>query len=299
MLLSQLVACGGGTVKADWQAPPADAAQRAVWMVRYLVALADDGGVNTPDDLSRDLHAAFTRVHVDQRTYPVGSCTGSIDRFGVEGSWFKDTPGGVAHMSYPGFAINGPGTTGSPVLTYEKSTSTCESLRLQDSVTLRFDNLPGFACITGDKLVGTNSGIKQGVATDGFIVFSYQGKIDQETSTTLGFSGRYGGPCLISADITRHLASGYRLRRAQRKEWECRHEVELRFCQANPPPTRREPGMAGFFPTLSPGWLDWDRRFMEEEQKTCRSLTDYFSAEPVEGPAVEAVPYRPGIPCRS
>ncbi len=72
-----------------------------------------------------------------------------------------------------------------------------------------------------------------------------------------------------------------------------------RIRPSDPPPTRLEPGMAGFFPTLSPGWLDWDRRFMEEEQKTCRSLADYFSAEPVEGPAVEAVPYRPRIPCRS
>jgi len=294
------VSCTGtGMVNQAWSPPPDDPQLRAVWMVHYLTELADHGGVDGRDDLAGALHSAVTLPAAGPASSTFPECktaTGQVvpnthDRFAVEGTWFKSMPGGVERMSYPGYFINGPGTTGAPLLTYDRETTACTGLRGYNKVTLTFDNLPAFACITGDKLVAANNGIKQGVATDGFIVFSYAGKVDQETFTSIGFSGRFGGPCVISAEVTRHLQSGYRERRAEWKLRQCEDAAAIKFCRATPPPPRDT------WP-VSQALLEWNSRLFEAERRSCKPLDDYLAAEPENGPEVGPVPFRRNPMCR-
>jgi len=264
------------------QTMPADAAGRAAWLVRFITALADSGTIQSQADLLTIFPGArIVPIRHMQNAYSCGT-TGQktdtiFDLIRLDSTWFQAMPDGVAHMQYPGFTINPPGETGAPELTFSTSHNACQADRSRNNLSvLRLDNLPAFACITGTILVAQEPHVQEERITDGGIGFGYSGKIDQDTSVRAEFNGRFGGPCLISASITRTAGMGYRRWRAQYKWQTCLHRSGAGFCKAHPE--------FQFSYPPGPAMLSLMDAKQEQVLAECGRLDDYYEREPADGP---------------
>jgi hypothetical protein len=271
------------------QTIPQDPAERAVWLIHFITALADHGGVHNQAELTSIFPTGVKivpRGHV--QTMFACQATGqqsldSRDGFRLDDTWFRSMPGGLAHMSFPAFTINPPGETGAPALTFDTERAPCPDWPIyKDSNILSFENLPAFACITGTALVAAAPSTQQHVVTDGGIAFGYEGKIEPETSTAVEFSGRFGGPCLISATVVRMGGQGYRMMRARHKWNNCLRRSGEAFCKAHPdfqflyPPDPQTRSL-----------MDAKQQHVLEE---CGGFEDYYRKEPALGPTPPPVP---------
>jgi hypothetical protein len=265
--------------------PPVTAAarQRATDFVRRVASIADAGGVPATADIEPALHSNYTATHATRRTQVLpcgagGSATETSQTMQLENTWFHAMPDGVAHMQFPGFTINPGGETGAPMLTYTRNEFACaEAPAHTNGAKLRFDNIPAYACITGDALLAAVPGIRQGFATDGFLVYGYTGRIDQSTTTTVHFSGRAGGACIISAEIEHLGNAGYRALRAQYKAASCQLKLDQAFCATHP-------GFRMLAPFGGTDTFAIMQKRRDDIRAQCGTNADYYAQEPVDGP---------------
>jgi hypothetical protein len=207
--------------------------QRFLALVRYL---ADEVDLTDPAEVGRVLQTKISLRR--QWSSPPGDCKDPTYIRSSEGYvyeadadfWYKWTPEGrhvVVRQSMYGL----PDTTlGDPKFSYmiTKTTDCSErfhAVQPRIEAEIRFENSPGFTCITEDDVRSGLPGGEKVVATDGAVPYFYHGKTTEDYGVLVDTDR---SPCAYGFIISQDERNGARSRRVNTKLNECtkRHRTE-------------------------------------------------------------------------
>lgn len=119
-------------------------------------------------------------------------------------NWFHPTSAGVQNMKVPAAFINPAVTIGNPELVYiiiqYEYCKNKSGAKGGTAVTLSFNNLPSFLCISPGDVKELLPSAEYIMATDGVSSFEYEKKYN-EVKHTLRLFYRMGAPCALAAEI--------------------------------------------------------------------------------------------------
>ena len=153
-------------------------------------------------------------------------------------AWFHNMPTGSPNLPYRAVGPFGhSGITGDPAGSYllmdEEYCSDLLHLPDERSASLRFDNLPGFSCLTMDQ-VSSVMPVTDDHATDGGGIYSYSPPAHREYGTRVTFY--FGGSqCLAGISAEQNRIWGTRYINAEQAFRQCTDVADHKFCAANPP----------------------------------------------------------------
>lgn len=157
------------------------------------------------------------------------------------------------------------------------------NLRRERSASLRFDNLPGFSCITEDQ-ISSIMPIVDDHATDGGGIYSYTPLARREYGTRVSF-GLGGSECLNGLSAEQDVKLGTRYRNARKAFRQCTDLADRQFCATDPP-----------F-----GWLDGHTQDLMAQfsARQCKGFGRYYreSRTPAPTPPRTIVPSELKSPC--
>ena len=263
--------------------------------IRRLARVADSGTLDDPGKTMNLLNMAYRQDTVQMAASPPDCSVDwhpesqlRTDVQSVDDSWYHPSPFGIRSLFVPAFMVNpAVAINGAPKFAYSVTrTIRCtDSFRLQDKTEAKLDlyPLPPFACITRADIARALPRASYEVATDGVSVDRYQGKLDDDSGSTLTFGFRAGALCALSASIGQSQEDGLRFRRAVSKLQACSAEVTQPFCAAHPPFSWGDP-------------LDGELRRLVTQR--CGTLNTVYLKEPRSGqaPPPSAIGIRHG-PC--
>lgn len=232
--------------------------QQFLAVIKYL---ADEVDLTNPAEVGRTLGTKLSLRR--QWSNPPGDCrnptyirTSEGDAYTADADfWYKWTPEGrhVVVHSIPGLPPGPDTTLRAPSFSYTISKTTDCSERFHAvepriEVEIRFDNTPGFTCITEDDLRSGLPGGETPFATDGGRPYQYRGKITEDYGV-LVYTDR--SPCAYGFSIWQDERYGKRSQRVEEKLQSC-----LRERWINPPHKDNDFGYCGTFWTLMQEELD-------------------------------------------
>jgi len=224
------------------QAEPGAAEIRQSFMQR-LKTVTDQGNLFEPESLVKLLEMSFElsteeqtsdcaevwqmRSHRTTRVAPNAS------------SWYHNLPSGAHNMVVPRAFINPATTVGDAKFNYQivRKIGCTDQFNLQDHTDARlsFEGLPSFSCISDADIRALLPEAKFMMATDGVYSYFYQGRLDDEASTSLDFVFRMGAPCALSASISKDQEHGLRYKRAESRWRNCEARADIEFCKGRAP----------------------------------------------------------------
>ncbi|MBV8459066.1 MAG: hypothetical protein JO122_20930 [Acetobacteraceae bacterium] len=123
------------------------------------------------------------------------------------------------------------------------------------------------------------------VATDGVSMSVYQGRLGDDSATTLTFYYRAGAPCALAAEVRQDQEDGLRYRRAVYQYEVCRLRSDQEFCISHPDITWSDSGTLG--------------EMRKRAIKQCGTPNSRYLEEPATGLAPPSLPDRISVksPC--
>jgi len=271
-------------------------AVRSTFLAR-LQRLADGGRLFDPDATARIIDMRL-QLSTKEETPPWLACgDGTMTRFRTTTvtasgpSWYHSLPSGAGHVEVPAVMINPATVSGDPEFHYRivRSSFCAEqavrSLQDRTEATAYFGGLPAFTCLTPSNIGSEIPAARYVVATDGVSMSVYQGRLGDDSGTTVIFLFRAGVPCALSAEVKQDEEDGLRYRRALYKYQICRWRSDQEFCTAHPD-------------------ISWSDREMLSEMgkqalKECGTPNSRYLEEPASGLPPPPLPERLGhqSPC--
>lgn len=154
-------------------------------------------------------------------------------------SWYRVLASGAGSMEVPAAFINPATKTGDAKFSYKvmQRIDCTDRFRLQDhtEAKLSFSGLPSFACITGWDIERLLPNARFEMATDGVSLYRYQGKLDDDASTSIEFWFRMGAQCALSVSVNKDQQNGLRYQRADSKRRNCEVGAYREFCAIHEP----------------------------------------------------------------
>lgn len=203
-----------------------------------LKALADYGNLSDPSSVSTILGMDFqAEISEKQSACNTPSSAKYMKKTRVvpePGNWYKPLPSGLPVMEVPAAFINPTTRTGSASFDYQiRKWINCNDRfdsRDNTHATLSFLDLPSFARIELLDIERWLPGVRFVPATDGVSLYRYQGKLDDDSSTTIEFLFRLGAPYALSASVSKDHSEGLRYLRTESIQGHCRMHVDPEFC---------------------------------------------------------------------
>lgn len=207
-----------------------------------LKSVADSGALNDVDKTMKLLGMGYGEKTTEMTPsppdcsidwHPKSTLKTDVQRTGSD--WYQPTQFGVLNLAVPGTFVNPPEIVkGEPIMNYAVThTVRCtDKFRLQDSTEAKLDlyRLPPYACVTVPDIARVFPGARSQYATDGYLPYSYEGHLDEDTGTSVTFSFRMGESCALGISIEQSQESGMRFRRAVYKFQLCWAETRVDYC---------------------------------------------------------------------
>ncbi|WCM22840.1 hypothetical protein NDK50_33215 [Paraburkholderia bryophila] len=211
----------------------------------FLVRLknvADSGALNDVDKTMKLLGMGYSQKTTEMTPsppdcsidwHPKSTLKTDVQRTGND--WYQPTQFGVLNLAVPGSFVNPSEIVkGEPTMNYAVThTVRCtDKFRLQDSTEAKLDlyRLPPYACVTVPDIARVFPGARPQYATDGYLPYSYEGHLDEDTGTFVTFSFRRGEGCALGISVEQSQESGMRFRRAVYKFQSCWAETQVDYC---------------------------------------------------------------------
>jgi hypothetical protein len=262
--------------------PELDAPATGVQLLSRVRALVDQGQLLDPISVARVLPSENLGTTIDQpaiRATPEGACNPGLQKAFKRtrlsfAAWFHNQPTGIPNLPYRAVGPFGhAGITGDPAGSYVRSSeeycSDLLHLPEEATATLRFENLPGFSCLTMDDVASVMP-VTDDHATDGGGIYSYSPPAQKEYGTRITFF--FGGSrCLGGVMAEQSQKWGTRYRQAQAAFGQCTAPAEHEFCATHPP-----------FGWGDGAMLDLE---LETSAKVCRGFGSWYRAARVPDPS--------------
>ncbi len=206
-----------------------------VRFIRDIQALADEGRLEDPRTVGRllDVHLTPSNPITLHGSTCIGAETPEVNESEstsyVPSSefWFQTRPEGQV-IVVPNMLVGTVRQTGKLILSYSVlHNRMCypgwKFINTEMEITIKFDNVPSFSCITEDRLHDIFPlAERAAIATDGARPYFYLGRVSEHTGVSVRFDYVYGAKCLISVTLSQDFRYSLDFRGAQRKQKECR-----------------------------------------------------------------------------